>query len=90
MTCGWQACPCGLPTAEEARARSASVGGCSPNTPIHTPFPDPTPPPGCGDQLAAQLQQAGALVVDGRPLGMAGVYAQQRTWCANEDGEILP
>lgn len=45
---------------------------------------------GCGEELAFQLWQRSVLVVDARPLDLSGVYSQQRTWCANAAGHILP
>jgi Protein of unknown function TPD sequence-motif len=46
---------------------------------------------GCGDRLAADLAQVGVLVLDcsdSVPLDI--VQDHQRTWCANQQGDILP
>jgi hypothetical protein len=46
---------------------------------------------GCGDRLAADLAQVGVLVLDcsdSVPLDI--VQDHQKTWCANQQGEILP
>jgi Protein of unknown function TPD sequence-motif len=48
---------------------------------------------GCGDQLAAQLEGLGVLVLDCRSRDMVKldrVRDHQRSWCGNENGEVLP
>ncbi|KAJ1452931.1 hypothetical protein M885DRAFT_525611 [Pelagophyceae sp. CCMP2097] len=45
---------------------------------------------GCGADLAAALEEFSVLCLDGSSVGMARVFLQQRTWCANAAGEILP
>jgi hypothetical protein len=48
---------------------------------------------GCGDKLARELYQVGVLVLDcSDPEGvdLEPVQQQQRQWCANKDGLILP
>ena len=51
---------------------------------------------GCGDALAEQLSQLGVLVLDGSAgyrengLVLDRVEAHQRTWCAEQNGHILP
>jgi hypothetical protein len=45
---------------------------------------------GCGAELAAQLAQLSVIALDAQPLDMRAVYAQQRTWCADAAGNILP
>ena len=51
---------------------------------------------GCGERLAQELRQLGVLVLDGSAgcrengLVLDPVQAHQRTWCADEDGNILP
>lgn len=48
---------------------------------------------GCGDRLAAELLQEGVIVLDcssDETVSLEAVYVHQRTWCANEYGQILP
>ena len=47
---------------------------------------------GCGDKLAAELKDIGVTVLDcsGNTVSLDKVHNHQRTWCANEKGDILP
>jgi hypothetical protein len=47
---------------------------------------------GCGEKLASMLAGEGVGVVDccGDMVDLERVYMQQRTWCANRNGTILP
>mmetsp|Transcript_19278 Transcript_19278/g.24873 ORF Transcript_19278/g.24873 Transcript_19278/m.24873 type:complete len:323 (-) Transcript_19278:92-1060(-) len=47
---------------------------------------------GCGDRLEHELEREGVLVLDcsGDMFSLQNVSAHQRTWCADEHGEILP
>jgi hypothetical protein len=48
---------------------------------------------GCGEELAGRLSVAGVLVLDCSSKDMVAlepVREHQRTWCANDNGEILP
>mmetsp|Transcript_28518 Transcript_28518/g.69392 ORF Transcript_28518/g.69392 Transcript_28518/m.69392 type:complete len:434 (-) Transcript_28518:282-1583(-) len=48
---------------------------------------------GCGQVLADQLREIGVTVVDCTSLDdfdLRPVHHHQRTWCANDEGEILP
>mmetsp|Transcript_15941 Transcript_15941/g.36774 ORF Transcript_15941/g.36774 Transcript_15941/m.36774 type:complete len:426 (+) Transcript_15941:161-1438(+) len=47
---------------------------------------------GCGEQLAADLNDIGVSVLDcsGSTVALDKVHDHQRTWCANEKGHILP
>ena len=47
---------------------------------------------GCGDKLAADLNDAGVSVLDcaGNTVCLHPVHDHQRTWCADEKGQILP
>ena len=47
---------------------------------------------GCGEQLAADLTEAGVIVLDcsGGFISLESVQEHQRTWCANDKGDILP
>lgn len=47
---------------------------------------------GCGDNLAAELGNIGVTVLDcsGNTVSLDRVHDHQRTWCANEKGQILP
>jgi len=48
---------------------------------------------GCGEQLAAELDEIGvtALTVVGNDdIDLSAVERHQRTWCANQNGDILP
>lgn len=45
---------------------------------------------GCGAALCARLEALGVCVLDARPLDVSAVRAQQRTWCADARGNILP
>eukprot|EP00536_Pseudo-nitzschia_multiseries_P007227 jgi/Psemu1/256064/estExt_Genewise1Plus.C_1670017 len=47
---------------------------------------------GCGQQLAADLNGIGVSVLDcsGNTVALDKVHDHQRTWCANEQGQILP
>jgi hypothetical protein len=47
---------------------------------------------GCGDKLARELNEIGVSVLDcsGNTVSLEEVHEHQRTWCANQKGEILP
>jgi hypothetical protein len=45
---------------------------------------------GCGEQLANQLRERGVVALDASPVDLSCVEAHQRTWCANNEGVILP
>jgi hypothetical protein len=45
---------------------------------------------GCGKELAQWLLQLGVVALDAHPLDLRQVKNHQRTWCANENGLILP
>jgi Protein of unknown function TPD sequence-motif len=48
---------------------------------------------GCGDQLAAQLAGIGVLALDcwsNEMVSLERVREHQRSWCGNDNGEILP
>jgi hypothetical protein len=46
---------------------------------------------GCGDRLAADLAEIGVTVVDcAGTVSLTRVRDHQRTWCADENGTILP
>ena len=47
---------------------------------------------GCGDKLAAELNAIGVSVLDcsGNTVSLDRVHDHQKTWCANEKGQILP
>jgi hypothetical protein len=47
---------------------------------------------GCGDKLAAEMNAIGVSVLDcsGNTISLDPVHDHQRTWCANEKGQILP
>ncbi len=47
---------------------------------------------GCGDKLAAELNAIGVSVLDcsGNTVSLDRIHDHQRTWCANEKGQILP
>eukprot|EP00535_Pseudo-nitzschia_heimii_P009412 CAMPEP_0197180276 /NCGR_PEP_ID=MMETSP1423-20130617/4935_1 /TAXON_ID=476441 /ORGANISM="Pseudo-nitzschia heimii, Strain UNC1101" /LENGTH=411 /DNA_ID=CAMNT_0042630321 /DNA_START=228 /DNA_END=1463 /DNA_ORIENTATION=+ len=47
---------------------------------------------GCGDKLAADLNDIGVSVMDcaGNTVCLDPVHNHQRTWCANKKGRILP
>ena len=47
---------------------------------------------GCGDKLAGELNEIGISVLDcsGNTVSLEEVHEHQRTWCANQKGEILP
>lgn len=47
---------------------------------------------GCGDKLAAELNEIGVSVLDcsGNTVSLEEVHDHQRTWCANDNGQILP
>jgi hypothetical protein len=47
---------------------------------------------GCGDRLAAELWQVGVIALDcsGTTVALRMVQEHQRTWCANDQGVILP
>ena len=47
---------------------------------------------GCGDKLAAELNDIGVSVLDcsGNTVSLDSVHDHQRMWCADEKGRILP
>jgi hypothetical protein len=46
---------------------------------------------GCGDRLAADLRREGVIVLSAKGVvDLQTVKAHQRSWCANERGDILP
>jgi len=48
---------------------------------------------GCGDQLAAELERVGVLALEcgsRETVDLSRVRAHQRTWCADDKGNILP
>ena len=45
---------------------------------------------GCGEQLAEKLANIGVVALDARPLDLSRVEEHQRTWCADDNGRILP
>ena len=47
---------------------------------------------GCGEKLAADINDIGVSVLDcfGNTVSLDKVHDHQRTWCANEKGQILP
>jgi len=47
---------------------------------------------GCGEKLAAEMNDIGVSVLDcsGNTVSLDQVHDHQRTWCANENGQILP
>ena len=48
---------------------------------------------GCGDRLAAELAEVGVLAIDcssnRNQIDLTALHNHQKTWCANEKGEIL-
>jgi len=45
---------------------------------------------GCGSTLKGQLSDMGISVLDSGPLNLTKMEDQQRRWCANESGRLLP
>ena len=45
---------------------------------------------GCGEKLAQGLLELGVVALDAHPVDLQPVERHQRTWCANENGLILP
>ena len=45
---------------------------------------------GCGEQLAEKLASIGVVALDAHPLDLSRVEEHQRTWCADDNGRILP
>ena len=45
---------------------------------------------GCGEQLAEKLANIGVVALDAHPLDLSRVEEHQRTWCADDNGRILP
>jgi hypothetical protein len=44
---------------------------------------------GCGSDLAQQLENIGVQVIDSYPLNLTALREYQRSWCCNEQGEVL-
>mmetsp|Transcript_36121 Transcript_36121/g.79065 ORF Transcript_36121/g.79065 Transcript_36121/m.79065 type:complete len:349 (+) Transcript_36121:30-1076(+) len=45
---------------------------------------------GCGERLAQHLASIGVVALDAHPLDLSEMEEQQRTWCADDQGRILP
>ena len=45
---------------------------------------------GAGEQLARSLLQMGIIVLDCGPIQMESLQAHLQSWCADENGIILP
>jgi hypothetical protein len=45
---------------------------------------------GYGSQLKRALEDKGAIALDARPLNLQKMKEHQRSWCANDRGQILP
>jgi len=45
---------------------------------------------GCGSKLKQALEEKGAISLDARPLNLQKMKEHQRSWCANDGGQILP
>jgi hypothetical protein len=45
---------------------------------------------GCGERLAEKLASIGVVALDPHPLDLTQMKEHQRSWCADDDGRILP